>query len=122
MKMLETQDLVTRQAAKKYFYLGLLAITLFICSGWNSFSVGTKTSIISDSLVSHIDWQVPSALPVQFRNHCYCDARGRYYCSNHCGADYAFYYCSRKSFGCCHVGKGYCDRGGLLRCRPALFP
>jgi hypothetical protein len=122
MKILEAQDLATRQAAKKYFRanLGLAVITLFICTGWNSISFSTKTSTLW--LVSHIDWQVLSTLPVQFRNHCYCDARGRYYCSNHCGVDYAFYYCSRKSFGCCHVGKGYCDRSGLLRCRPALFP
>jgi hypothetical protein len=25
-------------------------------------------------------------------------------------------YCSEASFGCCHVGRGYCDPSGLLRC------
>src|SRR5262249_48740045 len=44
--------------------------------------------------------------------------RARYYCSNHCGSDYEFYYCSKKSFGCCRIGVGYCDLDGLLRCHP----
>jgi hypothetical protein len=30
-------------------------------------------------------------------------------CSDHCGSDYQFYYCSEASFGCCRIG------GGLLR-------
>jgi hypothetical protein len=65
------------------------------------------------------DWQEPSALPRRFRNHCYFDtARGRYYCSDHCGSDYQIYYCSKKSFGCCHVGRGYCGWDGALRCGP----
>ena len=40
------------------------------------------------------------------------------YCSDHCGSDYQFYFCSRESFGCCRVGFGYCDWNGLLRCHP----
>jgi outer membrane immunogenic protein len=35
-----------------------------------------------------------------------------------CGTDYQFYYCSRVSYGCCHIGDGYCDYRGFLRCRP----
>jgi hypothetical protein len=64
-----------------------------------------------------VDWQDPASLPVWFRNHCSVD-RGRLYCSNHCGAGYQFYYCSRASFGCCHPGYGYCDWRGRLRCSP----
>jgi hypothetical protein len=65
------------------------------------------------------DWQGPSDLPPRFRNHCSYDVtHGRAYCSDHCGSDYQFYYCSPMSFGCCHIGVGYCDWDGLLRCRP----
>jgi hypothetical protein len=65
------------------------------------------------------DWQGPSDLPPRFRNHCSYDiTHGRAYCSDHCGADYQFYFCSPASFGCCHIGVGYCDWDGLLRCRP----
>ena len=56
-------------------------------------------------------------LPRRFQNHCGWDF-GHLYCEDHCGAGYQIYYCTRASFGCCHVGDGYCDRDGLLRCRP----
>ena len=64
------------------------------------------------------DWQPPSALPRVFRNHCHYDGEGRFYCSNHCGLDYQFYYCAPASFGCCRPGFGYCDWKGHLRCAP----
>ncbi len=65
------------------------------------------------------DWQEPQSLPLRFRNHCAADSFSRRpYCSNHCGFDYQFYYCSRESFGCCRIGFGYCDWSGLLRCHP----
>jgi hypothetical protein len=65
------------------------------------------------------DQQGPSLLPLRFRNHCYFDStHGRYYCANHCGSDYQFYYCSKRSFGCCYIGFGYCGSDGALRCRP----
>jgi hypothetical protein len=65
------------------------------------------------------DWQVPRALPPRFRNHCAYDRfSGRPYCSDHCGFEYQFYYCSHRSFGCCRLGFGYCDWNGLLRCHP----
>jgi hypothetical protein len=64
------------------------------------------------------DWQDPAALPRQFRNHCAADWWGRPYCSDHCGRGYQLYYCSPDSFGCCHVGYGYCDDRGHLRCHP----
>src|SRR6516165_3678290 len=93
----------------------------FICVGWASACLAETTTSPANWLLVHVAWQDPRVLPRQFRNQCYCDVHGRYYCSNHCGADYEFYYCSRTSFGCCHVGKGYCDRDGFLRCRPAWF-
>ena len=65
----------------------------------------------------HVDWQDPTMLPPHFRNHCGF-VRGRWICSNHCGIDYQFYYCSPASFGCCHTGYGYCDWNGSLRCAP----
>jgi hypothetical protein len=66
-----------------------------------------------------IDWQDPLSLPRRFRNHCGFDAfHQHYYCANHCGRDYAFYYCSRESFGCCRSGLGYCGWDGVLRCAP----
>jgi hypothetical protein len=72
-----------------------------------------------DDGFTRADWQYPPQLPPRFRNHCtfeYFD--GRPYCSNHCGIDYQFYYCSEISFGCCHLGRGYCDWRGALRCHP----
>ena len=66
-----------------------------------------------------VDWQEPQALPRRFRNHCaYERFSGRPYCSDHCGIEYQFYYCSRESFGCCRIGFGYCDWSGTLRCHP----
>ena len=65
------------------------------------------------------DWQYPWQLPPRFRNHCaYEYFTARPFCSNHCGSDYQFYYCSELSFGCCHLGRGYCDWNGLFRCNP----
>lgn len=65
------------------------------------------------------DWQGPRSLPPRFRNHCrYDPIHGRWYCANHCGPDYQFYFCSPESFGCCHPGYGYCDWKGRLRCAP----
>jgi len=60
-------------------------------------------------------------LPRRFQNHCgWFD--GRYVCANHCGPNYQFYYCSDWSSGCCHIGLGYCNAGGFLRCMPHYFP
>jgi hypothetical protein len=71
------------------------------------------------SLLTRVDWQVPEQLPRQFRNHCTAENfTGRPYCSNHCGIDYQVFYCSQASFGCCHLGHGYCDWDGHLRCSP----
>jgi len=70
-------------------------------------------------IIMRADWQYPQQLPARFRNHCrYEYFTARPYCSDHCGSDYQFYYCSEASFGCCHLGRGYCDWSGLLRCHP----
>jgi hypothetical protein len=71
---------------------------------------------------TRIDWQSPEQLPPQFRNHCTADFWHGHYCSDHCGTGYQFYYCSSASFGCCHLGVGYCDWNGSLRCGPGLLP
>jgi hypothetical protein len=69
--------------------------------------------------VSQVDWQDPQSLPRSLRNHCFYDRWGdRKYCSDHCGYEYQVYFCSPQSFGCCRLGRGYCDWGGLLRCSP----
>lgn len=69
--------------------------------------------------VVQVDWQYPDFLPPRFRNHCSVDTfSGRPYCSNHCGSEYQFYYCSEISFGCCRLGRGYCDFRGRARCYP----
>jgi hypothetical protein len=66
-----------------------------------------------------VDWQYPWQLPPRLRNHCvYERFTARPFCSDHCGSDYQIYYCSEASFGCCHLGRGYCDWNGLLRCHP----
>jgi hypothetical protein len=70
-------------------------------------------------LLISVDWQTPEQLPPKFRNHCTAENfTDRPYCSNHCGIDYQFFYCSQASFGCCHLGHGYCDWDGHLRCSP----
>ena len=59
-------------------------------------------------------------LPRRFQNHCgYYE--GHFTCADHCGLDYQVYFCSKLSSGCCHIGHGYCDDVGHLRCMPALF-
>ena len=65
-------------------------------------------------------WVTMPLLPRRFQNHCgYRD--GHFICADHCGIDYQIYYCSRTVTGCCHIGLGYCDSTGQLRCSPALF-
>ena len=86
-------------------------------------SAGTENPLVDigvrDGLIVAVDRYSPQSLPRRFRNHCSYDGYGgRSYCSDHCGFDYQFYYCSHASFGCCRVGSGYCDWSGFLRCHP----
>ena len=59
-------------------------------------------------------------LPRRLQNHC-GTVNGHFVCADHCGLDYQIYYCSKISSGCCHIGRGYCDDIGHLKCMPALF-
>jgi hypothetical protein len=59
-------------------------------------------------------------LPRRHQNHCGY-VNGHYVCADHCGADYQVYYCPTSATGCCHVGLGYCDAAGRLRCAPAWY-
>jgi hypothetical protein len=92
----------------------LLFSALDASAGWiGSAGLSERNTIV------RVDWQYPWQLPPRFRNHCaYERFTARPFCSNHCGSDYQFYYCSEASFGCCHLGRGYCDWNGLLRCHP----
>lgn len=44
----------------------------------------------------------------------------RLICSDNCGSGYQKYFCSPQATGCCHVGHGYCDVEGHLRCMPGF--
>jgi hypothetical protein len=96
---------------------GLAALTIAF-----AFSLGGSCLALGRGLnytpLIAADWQPPQALPRTFRNHCHFDGAGRFYCSNHCGLDYQFYFCTPASFGCCRPGFGYCDWKGHLRCAP----
>lgn len=107
----------------KTFLLGMIGLVALgavaNADSLAALSAGERGHLTSHALWTLVDWQDPRGLPPRFRNHCGLDARfGRYYCSNHCGTGYEFYYCSNVSFGCCAVGFGYCDRHGHLRCHP----
>ena len=65
-------------------------------------------------------WVAMPLLPRRHQNHCGY-YHGHFICADHCGLDYQVYYCSREATGCCHIGHGYCDGAGNLRCSPALF-
>jgi hypothetical protein len=65
-------------------------------------------------------WVAMPLLPRRLQNHCgYYN--GNFVCADHCGTDYQVYYCGGLSTGCCHIGRGYCDGTGTLRCSPSLF-
>ena len=65
-------------------------------------------------------WAAMPLLPRRHQNHC-AHYGGHFLCADHCGADYQVYYCPSTASGCCHIGLGYCDNAGRLRCSPALF-
>ena len=96
----------------------VLAFTAFVCLVWTSACCAEDFAVARGRVVL-ADWQYPQSLPQRFRNHCSTEYfTGRPYCSNHCGSDYQFFYCSEGSFGCCRLGRGYCDLNGILRCSP----
>lgn len=98
----------------------ILALAVLAClAAMRGADAGPASRLPGHGFVVAADWQSPQMLPRRFRNHCVRDADpAQSYCSDHCGFDYQFYYCSRGSFGCCRIGFGYCDWSGLLRCHP----
>jgi hypothetical protein len=99
----------------------LLATFTFACAllAASLSAAAPASGPLSAASVVEADWQGPLSLPPRFRNHCVIDFfSGRPYCSNHCGLEYQFYYCTPRSFGCCRIGFGYCDWHGQLRCHP----
>jgi len=98
----------------------IAALAILLCAASGSVCPAVEMQIDpAASQIIRVDWQVPEQLPPAFRNHCTAENfTGRPYCSNHCGIDYQFYYCTEVSFGCCHIGHGYCDWNGHLRCSP----
>jgi hypothetical protein len=98
-----------------------LALTLFAGGvPWPSAShAGPLSASSIGTPIITVDWQGPMSLPPRFRDHCRYDAdHHAWYCSDHCGIDYQFYFCSPASFGCCRINYGYCDWKGRLRCAP----
>jgi hypothetical protein len=108
-----------RRSAGCFPQLPAFALALLTGFAWSSLQAGELNFSTAGAPIIYADWQDPSMLPPRFRNHCRFDPyRGRYLCSDHCGLDYQFYYCSQGSFGCCRTGYGYCGWDGLLRCAP----
>jgi hypothetical protein len=97
-----------------------LALMFFAAALWSSPSrAGELNASAVGAPIVTVDWQGPMSLPPRFRNHCRYDTEhGAWYCSDHCGIDYQFYFCSPTSFGCCRPNFGYCDWKGHLRCAP----
>jgi hypothetical protein len=105
----------SRLAAVAIFAISLLPVT----AGAFPSSPGERVYAVPAVPLVAADWQGPLSLPPRFRNHCrYDPVHGGWYCANHCGPDYQFYFCSPESFGCCRPGYGYCDWKGHLRCAP----
>jgi len=84
-----------------------VAFAFLGCIAWTSAShAGEFGPMSPDGVTLRVDWQGPDFLPPRFRNHCTVE--------NFTGRPY----CSEGSFGCCHLGHGYCDFSGQLRCHP----
>jgi hypothetical protein len=116
--MMPTMPADLRLVAVRVAGVSVLALALLVGLTWSSLlRAGELNYTPAEAPLVRVDWQDPASLPPHFRNHCGF-IRGRWVCSNHCGIDYQFYFCSPASFGCCHTGYGYCDWNGSLRCAP----
>jgi hypothetical protein len=109
-----------RRATPSAVSVSALALVLVTGALWPHLSwAGDLNQPAQDAPIIAVDWQAPLSLPPRFRNHCRYDINhGAWYCSDHCGIDDQFYFCSPASFGCCHPGYGYCDWRRHLRCAP----
>ncbi len=96
----------------------LLAITASIGFGHER-TVDRRNSPAVEQFTN--SWFAMPLLPRRLQNHCGI-VDGHFVCADHCGLDYQVYFCSPESSGCCHVGHGYCDDAGRLRCGASLFP
>ena len=93
-----------------------LRLALYTCIVW-IMPIAASAADQSPANWQAIDAYSQDRPPRLFRQHCKFDATGAtQYCAAECGSGYQFYYCSEKSFGCCHVGVGYCDWNLSLRC------
>ena len=95
----------------------LLAATAATCAAADRWAEGRYSPAVEQFTYG---WGAMPLLPRRHQNHC-GDRFGHFICADHCGVDYQLYYCSKTATGCCHVGEGYCDGSGKLRCMPALF-
>ncbi|MGA8612027.1 MAG: hypothetical protein WB760_09985 [Xanthobacteraceae bacterium] len=109
-----------RRMAARLAGISAFALALVMGLTWSAVLLAGESNYTpAETPLVRVDWQDPASLPPHFRNHCSFDVvRGRWFCSNHCGIDYQFYFCSPASFGCCHTGYGFCDWNGSLRCAP----
>jgi len=104
---------------KTWLLGGIVLAALLGSASAGPVALSLRSDAVAAPSAIRVDWQEPARLPRRFRNHCVVEpSSGRTYCENHCGRGYEFYFCSPASFGCCHVGYGYCDGHGELRCRP----
>ena len=105
---------VSARIHRRAFLLAALALV-----AWGSPSAAGEPGYSpAYGLMTWFDWgRDPADLPPRFRTNCGIH-NGRFFCAYRCGTTYQFYYCSPVSSGCCHIGDGYCDYRGFLRCRP----
>src|SRR4029077_21287577 len=93
---------VGRQRTRRSPIMKALAAAVLACAvSASACGAGEMNFTPGGGSMIRVDWQTPEQLPPRFRNHCTLENfTSRPYCSNHCGIDYQFYYCSEASFGC----------------------
>jgi hypothetical protein len=97
----------------------ICGLALLAVAATASAAVELQTSHLVEQF-SYSQVQMPP-LPPQYQNHC-DTVNGHYVCADRCGASYQVYYCPNGGAnGCCHVGLGYCDASGKLRCAASSF-
>jgi hypothetical protein len=95
----------------------LLVATVTICMAAEKRTERHRPPAVEQSSSS---WAAIPLLGRRHQNHCGY-RNGHFICADHCGVDYQIYSCSKTATGCCHIGQGYCDGTGKLRCSPAWF-
>jgi hypothetical protein len=96
------------------------AAALLVAMATTGTAADRRAELQYSPAVPQYSWAAMPPLPRPLQNHCgYYN--GHFICADHCGVDYQVYYCPATTSGCCHIGLGYCDGAGRLRCSPALF-